>query len=115
MPNSIRAVHLKALRHAAGWTQKDLGERSGIHPLMISFYEKGVREPSVDSLVAMADALGVAVDTILDRDPPTSGPCVGFTVFDLRPYTPGSRYVGRKAKLTQAEAERLAAALAREA
>lgn len=59
------AENLKRLREAAGLTQAALAERLSLPLRAIQNYEQGVREPSIDSLVPMAQGLGVTVDVLL--------------------------------------------------
>lgn len=63
---------LRELRESAGWTQVQLAERAGLHPQGIVKLERGEREPSFATALALADALGV---TCIDlRQPPTVAP-----------------------------------------
>ncbi|MBI3864172.1 MAG: helix-turn-helix transcriptional regulator [Planctomycetia bacterium] len=59
---------LKKLREIRNLTQSELGERAGIAAAAVSHFETGQRVPSLDSLVRLADALGVSVDELLGRD-----------------------------------------------
>ena len=56
---------LKEFRKAAGLTQEQLGNQTGIGKLTISGYEIGRREPNFDNLVAIARALSVSTDQLL--------------------------------------------------
>lgn len=49
---------LRELRRAAGLTQVQLAERVGIAQSQISGYESGARQPSLDTLQALATELG---------------------------------------------------------
>lgn len=60
---------LRGLRELRGLTQADLGKRAGMGAASVSHFETGQRTPSLDSLVKLADALQVAVDTLLGRAP----------------------------------------------
>jgi len=46
-------------------TQKDLGKRINIDPNAISHYETGKRQPSLDILINIAEALGVQAEKLL--------------------------------------------------
>lgn len=109
---AVPAVHLRALRLAAGMTQQELGAKANINPMMISQMEGGYRGTSMLTARKIADVLGVSIDTIIDRVPPT-GPCSGFTPFDLRPVPADLKTakIVRRRRLTVAEAEHLAEAL----
>jgi len=58
---------LRALREMRGLTQADLGKRAEMGAASVSHFETGQRTPSLDSLVKLADALQVSVDTLLGR------------------------------------------------
>ena len=60
---------IAALRKAAGWNQSELASRLQISPSAVGMYEQGRREPSADTLVAMARVLGVSVDYLLTGSP----------------------------------------------
>lgn len=66
-------ANLRNFREVRGLTQADLGNRAGIAPASISHFETGQRVPSLDSLVKVADALGVSVDVLLGRAPIDAG------------------------------------------
>jgi transcriptional regulator with XRE-family HTH domain len=50
--NNVRAIRLK--RH---WTQEKLAEMAGIHPVYVSYIEKGTRNPSITKILQIANAL----------------------------------------------------------
>lgn len=62
-------ARIAALRKAAGWSQMELAGRLQISPSAVGMYEQGRREPSADTLVALARALGVSVDYLLTGAP----------------------------------------------
>ena len=49
-------------------TQQQLAEKCGVNQNSISRYEKGVREPSIKVMKALAKALDCSIDELL-RDP----------------------------------------------
>src|SRR3954454_162347 len=55
------AARLKELREAAGLTQEELAERSGVTRPGLFKIEQGVRVPRWDTVLALAEALGVSV------------------------------------------------------
>ena len=57
---------LRAARQAGGLTQEALGERAGVHPVHVSDLERGRKAVGVRVALRLADALGVAVDDLLD-------------------------------------------------
>lgn len=52
---------LKQLRKAAGLTQAQLAERTGMHVMGVSKLERGQYEPSWPAVKALAKALGVSL------------------------------------------------------
>jgi transcriptional regulator with XRE-family HTH domain len=62
------AEKLRQLRDAAGLTQEQLAERSGINLWTVRGYEQGRREPSWKGILSLARALGVAAEVFADCD-----------------------------------------------
>lgn len=56
---------IAALRKAAGLNQQTLAARLGVSASAIGMYEQGRREPSAQTLVAMAEVFGVSTDFLL--------------------------------------------------
>ena len=65
-------LRIAMLRRAAGLSQSQLAKAAGVSPSTIGMYEQGRREPSIDTLVAMADALGVSLDLLVRGKPGTN-------------------------------------------
>lgn len=63
------ASNLRSIRELRRLTQAQLGERAGIAPASVSHFETGQRQPSLDSLVKLANALEVSADALLGRVP----------------------------------------------
>jgi transcriptional regulator with XRE-family HTH domain len=42
-----------------------LAERAGLSQQMISYVERGMRNPTLDALLRIAEALGIGLDTVL--------------------------------------------------
>ena len=59
---------IKDLRNGEHLTQTELAQRVGINRSLISQYESGDREPSLLSLVKLADYANVSVDYLLGRE-----------------------------------------------
>lgn len=57
--------NLTRIREERGLTQKELGRLIGVAEATISNYENGKREPKLDKLVALADALNVSLDELV--------------------------------------------------
>jgi transcriptional regulator with XRE-family HTH domain len=50
---------IKEFRVGQGWTQEELGHRSGYDPVYINMLERGHRNPSVQALINLCQAFGV--------------------------------------------------------
>ena len=57
--------NLKRARKNKGWTQEQTAEMTGISSVMLSQYERGVRNPKLDIIRKIADALGVDVGELV--------------------------------------------------
>lgn len=58
---------LKQYRENKGWTQAELGEKSGISSRMIQRYEAGTSRPRWDAAEKIANALEVPVSDLLGQ------------------------------------------------
>lgn len=58
---------LAQLRKESGLTQEALANRSNLHPTYIGGLERGVRNPTVLTVLSLAKGLGVAPSELLDR------------------------------------------------
>ena len=56
---------IKAARKNAKMTQKELGQKLGISFQSIAQWENNLRNPKIETLQRIADALGVSVDYLL--------------------------------------------------
>ncbi len=63
------AVRLREIRMAAKMTQEELAQRAGVTRVTIARLETGEREPSWSTVVAIANALGVAVTAFVPLVP----------------------------------------------
>ncbi len=59
--------NLRKLRKEMGLTQLALQMKTGIDQALLSKYENGVRLPTVENLVTLADFFGTNLDFLLDR------------------------------------------------
>jgi transcriptional regulator with XRE-family HTH domain len=64
----LLAERIKSLRRAKDWSQEQLAERASIQRSYLADLERGHRNPSVRTLVKVANALGVAVQALFDPD-----------------------------------------------
>jgi transcriptional regulator with XRE-family HTH domain len=60
------ADRIRELRDAKGWTQEQLADRAAMQRSYLGDLELGRRNPSVRTLVKLANALGIAVSELLD-------------------------------------------------
>lgn len=59
---------LKSIRIDRGYTQRTLGELVGVSEMTIGNWERGVKQPSLNFLLALSDALHVSVDFLIGSD-----------------------------------------------
>lgn len=63
------ARRVREAREGARLTQAGLAEAAGLHDESVSRVERAAFEPSLSTVVALVDALGVGVDALLGREP----------------------------------------------
>ena len=51
---------VRAMRRRRGLSQEELADAAGLHRTHISLIERGLREPSLDTLVKLCRGLGVS-------------------------------------------------------
>jgi transcriptional regulator with XRE-family HTH domain len=61
---------LSEMRQQAGLTQTQLAEKIGVSQKVVTYWERESIGLKAEQLVAVADALGVKVDSLLGRDDP---------------------------------------------
>ena len=64
---------IRRRRHAASLTLATVSERAGISVSMLSQVERGLLDPSLDTLRNIADALGTAPFRLLAEEGPVAG------------------------------------------
>lgn len=62
-------ARIAALRRESGLSQAELAKRLQISPSAMGMYEQGRREPSMETLVAIAREFGVSTDYLLTGSP----------------------------------------------
>lgn len=62
-------ARIAVLRREAGWSQGELARMIGVSTSAVGMYEQGRREPSADTLVALARTFGVTLDYLLTGKP----------------------------------------------
>ena len=60
---------IKVARERAGITQVELGEKIGVSGVAVMRYEKHTRQPRLEQIYAIADALNIPVEEILGIAP----------------------------------------------
>jgi transcriptional regulator with XRE-family HTH domain len=75
--------NLLRIRQARKLSQESLAERAGIHRTQISLFETGQRQPLLETVIRLAGALEVTVETLLEGITWNPGPGSGeFVVSD---------------------------------
>lgn len=65
-PSERFGENLLRIRQARKLSQENLADRAGIHRTQISLLEGGRRQPLLETLVRLAGALDVPVETLLE-------------------------------------------------
>ena len=60
-------TRLRELRKHSNYSQQDLADMIGVTKQTISQYERGVREPDFDNLLALCDVFNVSADYLLGK------------------------------------------------
>lgn len=63
---------IKEVRKAKGLKQKELAEQIGVHPVNISQFERGKRNPKLENINKIASALGILTSELLGEPRPTT-------------------------------------------
>lgn len=63
---------LRRERVRLGWTQDELGEKSGLHPSYVGQIERGSKKISIETLRKLAQALSLRMGDLLNESPPPS-------------------------------------------
>jgi len=81
---------LRELRHRAGLTQAEVARRVGIPATVLSAYECGRRQPSLETAGRLIDAMGFAVTFRARLDPEVQGRRLVevLTLAEALPYRP---------------------------
>lgn len=64
----ILGLRIKELRKKLGLTQQELGDLVKVTKVSICCYESGTRTPNLDTLLDLADVLGVDLNYLVGRD-----------------------------------------------
>lgn len=69
LPRERFGANLRRLREAAGLTQMELGNRCNMQNSVISRYERGLRDPQLEAVAALAAGLGVRAADLVEGIP----------------------------------------------
>ena len=61
-------ARIAALRHSRGMSQAELAQKLQVSPSAVGMYEQGRREPSAQTLLAIARVFDVSVDYIISGE-----------------------------------------------
>jgi transcriptional regulator with XRE-family HTH domain len=64
-PEEQFARNLRRRREAAGMSQQQLAERTGLHPTEISRLERAVREPRLKTMLRLAHGLDIGIEKLV--------------------------------------------------
>ncbi len=64
----VKGDRLKALRKEKGLTQSQLGELIGVKKSVICLYERELRNPTIESIVALCEIFNVDADYLIGND-----------------------------------------------
>jgi transcriptional regulator with XRE-family HTH domain len=67
------AAAVKDRREQLGMTLRALASKSGVSSSMISEIERGAKSPTISTLSALAQALGVPISALVEGTAPTTG------------------------------------------
>lgn len=67
MPDSSKAIGaaLRRLRKGAGMSQEELADRAAVHRTFVSQIERGLRNPTLEVIGRLADALGMSASSLV--------------------------------------------------
>lgn len=58
---------LRQERQKVGWSQEELGFRTGLHRTYISQIERGIKNPTLTTVNRIADALGIGLTDLVQK------------------------------------------------
>ncbi|ACA59298.1 helix-turn-helix domain protein [Candidatus Desulforudis audaxviator MP104C] len=63
---------LKRLRHRMGLRQNDVAGMLGVERSTVANWERGVKQPSLDTLIKLSETFGVSLDELVGAAQPTA-------------------------------------------
>lgn len=92
----VVATRIRILRLEKGWSQEHLAEAAGLSRDAISRIERGDRQPSLDTLQRIANALEVTLSSLVDpAKPPAAGTGARRTSALLLPEEPLAPWIAQ--------------------
>ena len=58
---------LRERRERLGWSMSEVAQRAGLSQQMVSYVERGMRNPTLDTLLRLSDALELSLPTLLQK------------------------------------------------
>ena len=74
-PHKALGNRIRALRKARGLSQERLAEGAGLHRTYVGGVERGERNPTLSTMIRIADSLGVSLVDLFEKDCKGSGTC----------------------------------------
>ena len=65
MERNLIGKQIQKYREQAGLKQEELAELIGKSPIFVSYMERGIRKPGLDTLLTLSEALDVSIDILL--------------------------------------------------
>lgn len=65
MERKVVGKKIQAYREAAGLSQEQLAEKTGLSAIFMSAIERGARSPSLETFVKLCNVLGASADVLL--------------------------------------------------
>ena len=90
VPENAVGARVKALREAMGFSLRDLSDRSGVSPTMLSQVERGSTSPTLAVAEKIASGLDLSLSQLLRLDE-AQHVVVGHRMEELPPPLPGQR------------------------
>ena len=75
---------IRYARLAAGLSQSELAERCGLSVSFLGHIERGSRKMSLETLVAVCEALNLSADYLLQDELPDSDPVIGNIIASVK-------------------------------
>ena len=109
----MTAVNIREARKAKGITMKELGRLVGTTESAISLYERGMREPSYETLLKIAEELDTSVGYLLGAEtkkaPADDGEDLADYLQDLRERPETRALLEASRGMTKEQVEQMAA------